>query len=125
MLLGRNVHEFKIKKENRSDPSINGVVRMKHRIVEHPFYELSIHLDDELLDSDSVELSCLQSREETIELELRLGIARFLVVEHDRAKMTWVSLLISTQLQENEANAIHTRINSEDDWMSRPIVEGS
>jgi len=54
---------------------------MESGIVNHALDELGIHFNDKLLDSDGEELSLLQRLEETMELELGLGVTRFLVVD--------------------------------------------
>jgi hypothetical protein len=46
------MHKFEIKKQDGSDPSVDGHIRLYIRIVKHPANELHIHLDYEMLDAD-------------------------------------------------------------------------
>jgi hypothetical protein len=52
MFVSWDMHEFKIKKQDGGDPSVDGHVRLYIRIVKHPVNELHVHLNDEMLDAD-------------------------------------------------------------------------
>ena len=72
MLLGWDVDRFEVEEKDRGNPSVNGVVRVKGRGVNHVFDELRVHLDHKLLHADSEDLSVLKGAKETIKLELSL-----------------------------------------------------
>ena len=72
MLLGWDVDGFEVKEKDRRNPSVNGVVRVKGRGVDHVFDKLCVHLDHKLLYANSEDLSVLKGTKETIKLELSL-----------------------------------------------------
>ena len=101
MLLSGDVDELEVEEESRRDPAINGIVRMKSRVINHPLNKLSVHLDDKLHNSDGVQLSMLEGAEEAVELEFRLRVVRLAVVEGDGAETTRILLLILSELEDN------------------------
>ena len=98
---------------------------MKGRIVDHSLNELGVHFDDETFDSDDVQLRLPERPKETIELELSLRIARLLFVECDGTASTDVTFLIVSYLKNDVASTIHARVDGEDDWVIRFVVDGS
>jgi hypothetical protein len=37
MILARHMHKVKVEKQNPSNPSVHGVIRLNVRIIQHPF----------------------------------------------------------------------------------------
>ena len=124
MLLSGDVDELEVEEESRRDPAINGIVRMKSRVINHPLNKLSVHLDDKLRNSDGVQLSMLEGTEEAVELEFRLRVVRLAVIEGDGAEMTRILLLILSELEDNIADTVHTRIDGEKNWTTELMVDG-
>ena len=123
MPVSRNVYKLEVEEEDCCNPSVDSVVGVQSRVVDHPFDVLRIHFDDELLDSNSVQLHGFESVEESIQLQLSLRVARFSVVECDRPKLTRISFLVISKLQEDVSDSVGTRVDSEDDRSVRLIVK--
>ena len=111
MLFCRNVDELEIEEEDGGDPAVNGVVQMKRRVVDHALDELGIHFYYETLDSDGEKLGLLQGAEETVEFELGLRVALLALVEGDGSEPTRVALLVVSDLEDDIANSVHTRVD--------------
>ena len=77
-----------------SDPPIDGHVRLQIRVVNHAFDIFGIHFYNKVSDSKDEYLDCLERAEQSIQLELSLGIPAFYARETDRAKVVWVALAI-------------------------------
>lgn len=111
VLVSGDVNKFEVKQEDRRDPPVDRIVGVKGRGIEHSLDELRVHLNDKLLDTDSEELGLFQSAKQPVEFKLSLRVARFAVVENDRAESTRVALLVFAELKKNESDSIHARIN--------------
>ena len=125
MLLSRDVDRFEIEEEDGGNPSVDGIVRVEGRGIDHVLHKLRVHLDYQLLYTNGEDLRMLQGAEEAVELQLRLRVSGFAIVEGDGAKSTGISFPILPDLEENVSNAVGTGVNSEDDWSIGLVVDRS
>jgi hypothetical protein len=96
---------------------------VQRRVVDHTLDVLSVHFDHKVLDADRIQLSVLQSAEETIKLELRLRITRLSIVKGDRSEAAGIALSIFTKLKEDVTDTIGARVDSENDRSFGFVVE--
>ena len=76
------------------NPPIDGRVQLQIRVVNHAFHIFGIHFYNKVSDSKDEYLDCLERAEQSIQLELSLGIPAFYACEADRAKALWIALAI-------------------------------
>lgn len=117
MLFSRNVDKLKVKGEDGGNPSVDGGGRCDVRILEHAFDVLRVDFDDEVADTDDVELEGLEGPVKTIEFELGLGESCLTVVEGDGAEPAEVANfgVSFVALRKEVANCDLRGVDCEDD----------
>jgi hypothetical protein len=68
------VLEFEVEKEDGGNPAIDCGIWLDIGVAEHTFDIAGINFNDKLTDTDKVEAGGMEGAEETIELQLSLGI---------------------------------------------------
>jgi hypothetical protein len=58
VLVGRDMHQLEVEKEDGGDPVVDGSIGLDVRIAKHTFNVACIHFDDEIADADEVKVHC-------------------------------------------------------------------
>jgi hypothetical protein len=66
--------EFEVEKEDGGDPAIDCGIRLDIGVAEHTFDIAGIDFNNKLVDTNKVEVGSTEGVEETVELQLSLGI---------------------------------------------------
>jgi hypothetical protein len=87
VLVSWNVLELEVEEEDGSNPAIDCGIWLDIGVAEHTFDIAGINLHDKLADADEVEAGSVEGVEESIELQLSLGVAGLALIPQDEAKV--------------------------------------
>ena len=90
--------ELKVKQKDSCNPPVDSIIGVQGRVLDHSFYKLRIHLNNQLFDAYSVQLGVLQGPEETMQLKFHLRIPRLAIIEGNRAEPAGVTFPILAKL---------------------------
>jgi hypothetical protein len=74
----RYVDQLEVKEQDAGDPLVDSHIGLDIRVVQHAFEILSIYLHDKIFHSDDIDSVGTEGAEQTIQLQLCLGVSRFM-----------------------------------------------
>jgi hypothetical protein len=121
------VDEIEMKGENRDDPSVDASARGDVRIGEHTLDISGINFNDEISNTNKIETKGTKGAIEAVDFELGLGVLRFSIIERNGTEATVIPLarIFNIALTEMESNCKVRRVNCENNWSRRSIVDGA
>jgi hypothetical protein len=72
--------ELEVKEEDGGDPAIDCSIQLDIGVAEHTFDIAGVNLHNKLADADEVEAGSAEGAEESVELQLSLGVAGLTLV---------------------------------------------
>lgn len=123
MTCSGNVLEMKMKEKNIRNPSFDGRIGLKVRVIDHTLHILCIHLNCKTCDTKNKNANCSQSTGQPIQLKLYLQVAALDFHETNGTEVIWISLFIIPDLQQNKPNCDIRSINSKDDLVSGHVIQ--
>ena len=121
----RNMLEMKMKEKNACNPLVDGHIGLEVRVIDHTLHVLCVHLDCEIHNTKNGNMNCSQSTEQPVQLKLHLQVVALNFYEANGTKVIWISFSVIPNLQRNKPDHNVRSINSQDDLVSRHVIQST
>src|SRR5882724_9430110 len=115
-----NMYQLELEELDANNPSVDCSAWLDVWVVEHPFNITSIDFNSKIFDTNDVKSVILKGVQETIYLDLGLGVVQFSFIPSDGTKVARVSLVIRAKLR---ASGNARRVDGQNDTSVCMIVD--
>jgi hypothetical protein len=119
---GRDMDELEVEEEDCGNPSVEDVVGLHVRRIEHALNVLSVHFDNQFLGTEDEVAHLTKRFVKTKKLKLRLRVASFSFVQRDRVVASRMSVSLMF-LGKNDTDSDDRSIDGENDREVRSVVD--